>query len=82
MSTDLHPAPNQQTQTKKQEPNFAFSFLHSIASLLRSGLRRRVPPVLQLMAVECGAACLAMIMSYYGCQTRVTEIREKLWNWS
>jgi ATP-binding cassette, subfamily B, bacterial len=39
--------------------------------------RRRVPPVLQLTAVECGAACLAMMLSYYGRQTRVAEIRER-----
>lgn len=31
---------------------------------------------LQLNAVECGAACLAMILSYYGRQTQVSECRE------
>ena len=38
--------------------------------------RRRVPVRLQLSAVECGAACLAMILSYYGRQTQVAECRE------
>ncbi|HEX6292731.1 MAG TPA: peptidase domain-containing ABC transporter [Herpetosiphonaceae bacterium] len=38
--------------------------------------RRRVPVLLQLSAVECGAACLAMILSYYGRQTRVAECRD------
>lgn len=40
--------------------------------------QRRVPVRLQLNAVECGAACLAMILSYYGRQTRVAECREGL----
>jgi ATP-binding cassette, subfamily B, bacterial len=34
---------------------------------------RRVPVQLQMSAVECGAACLAMILSYHGRQTRVAE---------
>jgi ATP-binding cassette, subfamily B, bacterial len=38
--------------------------------------RRRVPVRLQLSAVECGAACLAMILSYYGRQTQVAECRD------
>ena len=38
--------------------------------------RRRVPIRLQLSAVECGAACLAMIFSYHGRQTQVAECRE------
>ena len=38
--------------------------------------RRRVPQLTQVSAVECGAACLAMILSYYGCKTSVSEIRE------
>jgi ATP-binding cassette, subfamily B, bacterial len=40
--------------------------------------RRRVPVALQLNATECGAACLAMVLSYYGRQTRVSEYREAL----
>jgi ATP-binding cassette, subfamily B, bacterial len=38
--------------------------------------RRRVPVLLQLNAVECGAACLAMILNYHGRKTRVAECRE------
>ena len=38
--------------------------------------RRKVPQMMQMSAVECGAACLAMILSYYGRPTSISEIRE------
>ena len=38
--------------------------------------RRRVPVMLQLSAVECGATCLAMVLTYYGRKTSVSECRE------
>ncbi|MBO3462199.1 peptidase domain-containing ABC transporter [Aetokthonos hydrillicola Thurmond2011] len=38
--------------------------------------QRRVPVKLQLSSMECGAASLAMILSYYGRQTQVSECRE------
>ncbi len=38
--------------------------------------RRRVPVLRQLNDVECGAACLAMILNYHGRKTRVAECRE------
>lgn len=37
--------------------------------------QRRVPVLLQVSAVECGAACLAMILNYYGRTTKVAECR-------
>jgi ATP-binding cassette, subfamily B, bacterial len=40
--------------------------------------RRRVPVLFQLTAVECGAACLAMILSYYGRTTRVAACRDRM----
>jgi ATP-binding cassette, subfamily B, bacterial len=40
--------------------------------------RHQVPVRLQLNAVECGAACLAMILSYFGRPTQVADCREKL----
>ncbi len=38
--------------------------------------RRRVTVLQQLSSVECGAACLAMILDYHGRRTTVAEIRE------
>lgn len=38
--------------------------------------RRKVPELLQMSAVECGAACLAMILSYYGRKTSISEIQK------
>jgi ABC-type bacteriocin/lantibiotic exporter with double-glycine peptidase domain len=36
--------------------------------------RRKVPVLTQMSATECGAACLAMVLSYYGYQTGVAEV--------
>ncbi|MBV9710741.1 MAG: peptidase domain-containing ABC transporter [Ktedonobacteraceae bacterium] len=36
--------------------------------------RRRVPQLSQMSMVECGAACLAMILCYYGRKTSVSEV--------
>lgn len=78
--TDGPPISDQHGPTQKLKrvvaPKPRFSFLRRAAKLLPSRLQRRVPPVLQLTAVECGAACLAMILGYYGRQTRVAEIRD------
>jgi ATP-binding cassette, subfamily B, bacterial len=39
--------------------------------------RPRVPVLQQISMVECGAACLAMLLSYYGRKTTVSEVREQ-----
>ncbi len=38
--------------------------------------QRRVPEMRQVTAVECGAACLAMVLNYYGYSTSISEIQE------
>jgi ATP-binding cassette subfamily B protein len=37
----------------------------------------RVPVLQQISMVECGAACLAMVLSYYGRKTTISEVREQ-----
>ncbi len=44
-----------------------------------NSLRRgRVPVVLQMTIIECGAACLAMVAGYHGRKTRLSECRDLL----
>lgn len=38
--------------------------------------KRRIPVLHQMSMVECGAASLAMVLSYYGRRTSVAEVRE------
>ena len=46
----------------------------SLRRLARRG-RRRVPVVQQLAAADCGAACLAMVLAYYGKEVAVEDLR-------
>ncbi len=39
--------------------------------------KARVPILQQISMVECGAACLAMMLSYYGRKTTISEVREQ-----
>lgn len=39
--------------------------------------RKRVPELVQMNLTECGAACLAMILSYYGCKIGIADVRER-----
>ena len=50
-------------------------WLEFLRRLARQKIPRRVPVMLQMSSTECGAACLAMILSYYGRKTRISECR-------
>jgi ATP-binding cassette subfamily B protein len=64
----------QSTHTTEQKKKLSlWKILQKVTNNLR---RRRVPVLHQVSAVECGAACLAMLLSYYGRKTSVSEIRE------
>ena len=41
------------------------------------GLRRRLPVILQTEAAECGLACLAMVLGYYGVITDLATLRTR-----
>jgi ATP-binding cassette, subfamily B, bacterial len=46
-------------------------------AFLPAWIGKRVPVQQQMGLVECGAACLAMILSYHGRETRTSEVRQK-----
>ena len=49
-----------------------------IREWLSSLWQRRIPYVQQLEATECGAACLAMVLRYYGNHVSLSEVRTLL----
>lgn len=53
-----------------RQPNGIWRVLGKVRERIRP---KRVPIILQMSIVECGAACLSMILSYHGRKTRVSE---------
>jgi len=51
--------------------------LHDVTQKLHFGFRRRVPPIIQTEAAECGLACLAMVCGYHGLQTDLPSLRQQ-----
>lgn len=47
----------------------------TVRTLARKVRKPRVPEITQMSAVECGLACLAMVLSYHGRQTSLSELR-------
>lgn len=50
----------------------------TVAAMTWVRCRRGMPVLLQMNSVECGAACLAMVLSHFGRVTRVAECTDKL----
>ena len=48
----------------------------ALRRLEAKGAARRIPFVQQLSAADCGAACLAMVLAYYGKEVPLSETRE------
>jgi ATP-binding cassette subfamily B protein RaxB len=46
-------------------------------SLLNFGSNKRLPVIIQAEAAECGLACIAMIVGYYGFETDLPSLRRK-----
>ncbi|HLM45797.1 MAG TPA: ABC transporter transmembrane domain-containing protein, partial [Myxococcaceae bacterium] len=64
----------QNAETTTKPPGLAdrFPALRNLAT----GRKGRVPVVRQLSEIECGAACLAMVLGYHGKPTRLEEVRQ------
>ena len=45
--------------------------------MLNFSLKRKVPVILQHESAECGLACLAMIVNYYGKSISIITLRNK-----
>src|SRR5262249_39701437 len=48
----------------------------ALQALQANARSRQIPVIRQLSAVECGAACLAMVLAYHGKHVPLSEIRE------
>jgi ATP-binding cassette, subfamily B, bacterial len=52
-------------------------FWHTLHTIIQKLHRKQVPHVRQMSEVECGLACLAMILHYYGRKTALSELRTR-----
>ncbi|WP_201362602.1 peptidase domain-containing ABC transporter [Dictyobacter formicarum] len=72
------PMPPVQPPTSARQPAPIVGLLQAlwlaIFEMYHTLFRRRVPVLLQMSVVECGAACLAMILCYHGRKTTISEI--------
>ena len=57
-------------------PNFSRKKIQAILKQTLRQMRWRVPQILQLGESECGVACLAMILNYYGSRVSVAELQQ------
>jgi ABC-type bacteriocin/lantibiotic exporter with double-glycine peptidase domain len=48
----------------------------ALRQLAARGVTRQIPFIQQLSATECGAACLAMVLAYYGKYVPLSEVRD------
>lgn len=67
--------PSQVVQLKAQNPRRLTASKRAMYLLVRKTQRGRVPAITQMSMTECGLACLAMVLSYHGRQTSITELR-------
>jgi ATP-binding cassette subfamily B protein len=68
--------PAQGAQTAQSSQKDQASQNESAKPARRRLWRRRVPEKRQTSATECGAACLAMVLHYYGRVTSISEVQE------
>lgn len=80
VETTLHPRVQQiqalqPTQRRPRSSSPSALPWKTVHRLARKVHRPRVPEITQMSAVECGLACLAMVLSYHGRQTSIAELR-------
>ena len=67
--------PSQVVQPKAQVPRRPVAPGRAMRVLVRRVNKGRVPEITQMSKTECGLACLAMVLTYHGRQTSITELR-------
>ncbi|HEY1354376.1 MAG TPA: peptidase domain-containing ABC transporter [Ktedonobacteraceae bacterium] len=79
VETGLSPRvqPAQGTQPRAHHPRIKPAPWRAVSVVVRKLQRQRVPEIVQMSAVECGLASLAMILSYHGRKTSVAELRSQ-----
>jgi ATP-binding cassette, subfamily B, bacterial len=65
-------------RSKSPQPSGGHGHEHRpFGALIRRLAAKRVAEVRQMSEVECGLACLTMILQYYGCRTSFSELRTR-----
>jgi ABC-type bacteriocin/lantibiotic exporter with double-glycine peptidase domain len=65
------------SETSARQPGLAERF-PALRNLQVKGRQHRIPLVRQLSEIECGAACLTMVLGYHGKQVRLEEVRQSM----
>ncbi len=60
----------------KDDPNNLTDHFPALAGLQSPGGARRIPYIQQLAATDCGAACLAMVLAFFGKKVPLDQVRE------
>ena len=77
LETSVYPRvqPSQAVPMRPQSPRRSTPPLRTARTVVRKIQKHRVPEITQMSATECGLACLAMVLSYHGRQTSLSELR-------